>query len=44
MSHSYSDIWIHAVWATKNREPILQKEWRILLFQYIFRKGKELGI
>ncbi len=26
MSHSYNKIWIHAVWATKNRIPLLQTD------------------
>ena len=32
---SYFKIWIHAVWGTKNRVSILQKEQRNLLFQHI---------
>jgi putative transposase len=28
-------VWIHAVWATKGREPFLAKEERITLFNHI---------
>lgn len=32
---SYSSIWIHAIWTTKNRVPILEKGIRISLCKYI---------
>jgi putative transposase len=32
---SYVKIWIHAVWATKNREPVIAKEVRSTLFEHI---------
>jgi len=28
-------IWVHAVWATKNREPLLTKKLRYQLFAHI---------
>ncbi|MBI5217312.1 MAG: IS200/IS605 family transposase [Bacteroidia bacterium] len=31
----YIKIWIHLVWTTKNREPLLSKEIRYLLFEHI---------
>ena len=31
----YIKIWIHLVWTTKNREPLLSKEIRHLLFEHI---------
>jgi putative transposase len=37
-------IWIHAVWGTKNREPTLNKNERIILFQHIRQNAKEKGI
>jgi REP element-mobilizing transposase RayT len=40
---SYVKIWIHAVWGTKNREPILIRDARIKLFQHIKEKGEEKG-
>ncbi len=37
-------IWIHLVWATKNREPLLTKESRQQLFTHIRDNGKEKNI
>ncbi len=31
----YFKVWIHLVWATKNREPALKKEIRQILFDHI---------
>ena len=41
---SYLKIWIHAVWATKNREPLLTTEVRRKLFDHIREnaKGKKI--
>ncbi|MFD0767174.1 IS200/IS605 family transposase [Mucilaginibacter lutimaris] len=35
MPHSYSAVWVHLVWSTKNREPILNPELRKELFRVI---------
>jgi putative transposase len=40
MPHSFSQIYIHTVWAVKNREPVLQKSVRIRLFCHIFEQYK----
>lgn len=32
---SYVKIWVHLVWATKNREPLLEKSIRPQLFEHI---------
>lgn len=37
---SFVKIWIHAVWGTKNREPLLIKEIRKGLFQHIKENAK----
>ncbi len=37
-------IWIHFVWATKNRAPLLTKESRHLLFAHIKENGIKKGI
>lgn len=37
-------IWIHFVWATKNRKPVLNKETRQLLFAHIKENGKSKNI
>jgi putative transposase len=41
---SYVKIWIHAVWGTKNHEPILSKDIRTKLFQHIRENAKEQKI
>jgi len=43
MLHTYSCIWIHIIWATKNREPVLFGENGISLFNHLVNKGKELN-
>ncbi len=37
-------IWIHFVWATKNREPILSDDKRQLLFEHIKSNGLQKNI
>jgi putative transposase len=37
---SYVRVWIHAVWGTKNREPVLSKEIRQKLFAHILENAK----
>lgn len=44
MAHSYSQIYIHAVWAVKNRESLLIKQIRFALFKHIFKRIKQEGI
>lgn len=41
---SYVTIWIHAVWSTKNYEPLLHKEIRTVLFQHILENARKKGI
>jgi REP element-mobilizing transposase RayT len=41
---SYVTVWLHCVWSIKNRDPLLQKELRPLLFQHIFDNGRKKGI
>ena len=41
---AFVKIWIHAVWGTKNRKPILTKEIRELLFQHILENAKSKQI
>jgi REP element-mobilizing transposase RayT len=41
---SYVKIWIHAVWGTKNHQPILHKEVRKELFTHIRENAREKGI
>lgn len=44
MVMSYIKIMVHVVWATKNREPILVKEKRELLFDHIRNNAKSKDI
>ena len=37
-------VWIHAVWATKNRQPLLKDNIRATVFDHIFQNGKKKGI
>jgi len=41
---SFVKVWIHAVWGTKNREPILQKTIRDKVIQHIVDNAKSKGI
>ena len=41
---SFVKIWVHLVFSTKNREPLLTKEVRIKLHQHIIENAKEKGI
>src|SRR5687767_8752083 len=41
---SFVQLWIHAVWGTKNREPMLQKEIRDKVKQHIIENAKTKGI
>lgn len=41
---SYVKIWIHAVWAVKNREPVISQENRKILFEHIHQNALEKEI
>jgi putative transposase len=41
---SYLRIWIHLVWSTKNREPLLTGDIRKIVFQHIRENGVEKDI
>jgi putative transposase len=41
---SFVKIWVHLVFSTKNREPLLTKEVRIKLHQHIIENAKEKGV
>ena len=44
MVHTYSRIWVHLIWTTKNRERILFRDRGKQLFDYLIGKGKDYGI
>jgi putative transposase len=41
---SFVKIWVHFVFATKNREPLLKKEFRYDIYQHIIENCKEKEI
>lgn len=41
---AYVKVWIHAVWGTKNREPLLTKERREQIIVHIRENAREKGI
>ena len=41
---AYVNVWIHAVWGTKNHDQVLSKEVRKELFNHIKENGKDKGI
>lgn len=43
MSHSLYKIWIHAVWATKERSPYLKPEIEQQVFDQLRKQLRELG-
>jgi putative transposase len=40
----YVKLWVHLVWTTKNREPVLTKEIRREIFNHIRENGVNKGI
>jgi len=40
----YAKIWVHLVWTTKNREPILTREFRSTIFGHIRENAGKKGI
>jgi putative transposase len=44
MLHSYTRIFVHFVWATKNREKVLTKDVRPRVYQHIAKYANENGI
>ena len=37
-------MWIHLIWSTKNREPVLQKDHRTKIFEHIKSNAREKDI
>lgn len=42
MSHTYYKIWIHLIWGTKDKQPLLKDEFRHLVFQHIREKVADI--
>jgi len=43
MPHSFNKIWIHAIWATKERMPILHPSIEQQVYQFLTHQLRELG-
>ncbi len=40
----FANVWIHSVWSTKNRKPLLANEVRSEIFKHIFENGWKKGL
>ena len=43
MSHAYSNILVHAVWSTKNRQPYITKDIKVRLHGYLRNAVDNVG-
>ena len=43
MSHSFNKIWIHAIWATKERLPLLHQNSEQKVYSFIAEQLREFG-
>jgi putative transposase len=43
MLRSYSKIWVHAVWSTKNRMPLIHSKMEQKLFDFLKDELKKMG-
>ena len=43
MPHSFIKIWIHAIWATKERQPLIHKSVENTIYQFISEELRALG-
>lgn len=43
MSHSFNKIWIHAIWATKERMPLIDQSIENKVYNYIAEQLREQG-
>jgi putative transposase len=44
MLHSYTKIYLHLIWSTKNREPYLTVDARPKAFEHLIQNAREKGI
>jgi REP element-mobilizing transposase RayT len=44
MSKTYNSIWIHTIWTTKDRVPLLDKNFRVRLCSYVRENAKDKQI
>jgi len=38
---SYSSLWVHLIWTTKDRVPLLHKNFRISVFRYMKQRAQQ---
>jgi REP element-mobilizing transposase RayT len=43
MPHSFNKIWIHAIWATKRRMPLISSSIELKYYQFISEQLREKG-
>ncbi len=43
MPHTYTNLWYHMVFGTKNRLPLIEPDWRARLHQYLGGTMRGLG-
>jgi putative transposase len=43
MSHSFYNVWIHAVFTTKDRQPIINADLEDFLFPFLYDEFRDLG-
>lgn len=43
MPHSFNKIWIHAIWATKNRAPLIDQSIEKTVYQFISEQLRGIG-
>ena len=43
MSHSFNKIWIHAIWATKNRQPLIHPDKEKIIHEFIRKELTDCG-
>ncbi|MDZ7658159.1 IS200/IS605 family transposase [Fodinibius sp.] len=41
---SYSSMWVHLIWTTKDRNPLLHKNFRVALFKYVKGNAQQKGM
>jgi REP-associated tyrosine transposase len=43
MSHSFNKIWIHAIWATKNRQPLIRPDKEKIIHEFLRKELIDCG-
>ena len=43
MSHTFSKIWLHVLWSTKNRQPLISQKLEPTLYNFIKNEFEEMG-